>query len=75
MMSQATLDYFSDIRTGHEEVQQVLVIVLSEINVAWTDRDWYLHPQDLVYLDKGLAAILAERRVAMELEVDNNAGP
>ena len=45
------------------------VLVLKDINVAWTDRNWYLHEQDLVYLDEKLATILIDRGIAKKTEV------
>lgn len=45
------------------------VLVLKDFNVAWTDRNWYLHEQDLVYLDERLGAILISRGIARKTEV------
>ena len=47
----------------------VLVLVLKDFSVAWTDRNWYLHEQDLVYLDPRLASLLVERGIARRTEV------
>ena len=47
----------------------LLVLILKDLNVAWNDRDWYLHSQDLVYLDEELASILVERGIARELNI------
>ena len=44
--------------------QYVLVLILKDFSVAWTDRNWYLHEQDMVYLDPRLASLLAERGIA-----------
>ena len=44
--------------------QYVLVRILRDFSVAWTDRNWYLHEQDMVYLDPRLASLLAERGIA-----------
>jgi DNA replication initiation complex subunit (GINS family) len=44
--------------------QYIMVLILKDFSVAWTDRNWYLHEQDLVYLDPGLASLLAERGIA-----------
>jgi len=45
------------------------VLVLSDINVAWTDRDWHLRGQDIVYLDPRLASLLVKRGIARAMEV------
>ncbi len=45
------------------------VLILKDFNVAWTDRNWYLHEQDLVYLDEKLATILISRGIARKTEV------
>ncbi len=65
-MMQSSLDsFFQHVKTqGY-----VPSLVLKEINVSWKDRDWYLHPQDFVYLDEDLAAILVERGMARKVEV------
>ena len=49
--------------------QYVLVLILKDFSVAWTDRNWYLHDQDLVYIDQKLAALLVERDIARRTEV------
>lgn len=56
-MIQASLDQF-------HEVRYVPVLVLKPIEVAWKDRDWYLHAQDIVHLDMELAELLARRGMA-----------
>ncbi|OWP55330.1 MAG: hypothetical protein B2I17_10060 [Thermoplasmatales archaeon B_DKE] len=45
------------------------VLVLSDINVAWADRDWYLRRQDIVYLDPRLVSLLVKRGIARAMEV------
>jgi DNA replication initiation complex subunit (GINS family) len=47
----------------------ILVLILKDFNVAWKDKDWYLHSQDLVYLEQELASLLMQRKVAMKVEV------
>ncbi len=47
----------------------ILVLMLKDFNVAWKDKDWYLHSQDLVYLEQELASLLMQRKVAMKVEV------
>ena len=47
----------------------VLVLILKDFSVAWTDRNWYLHDQDLVYIDQRLASLLVERGIARRTEV------
>ena len=49
--------------------QYVLVLILKDFSVAWTDRNWYLHDQDLVYIDQRLASLLVERGIARRTEV------
>jgi hypothetical protein len=66
MMAQTTLEsfLFSDPLT--HPVHMVPVLIIEDINVAWNDRDWFLHKQDLVYLDTALAKILLERGIAKD---------
>ena len=40
------------------------VLVLKDLTVAWTDRNWFLREQDFVYLESRLAAMLVERGIA-----------
>ena len=46
----------------------VPVLVLKDFDVAWTDRNWYLHEQDIVYLDEKLATMLIGRSIAKKVE-------
>ncbi len=55
-------------RLSHYE-NYLPVLILKDFNVAWTDRNWYLHEQDLVYLDERLGAILISRGIARKTEV------
>lgn len=55
-------------RLSHYE-NYLPVLILKDLNVAWTDRNWYLHEQDLVYLDERLGAILISRGIARKTEV------
>ena len=74
-MTQLTFDIY--LREEQNETQtprareetSVLVLILKDLNVAWTDRNWYLHEQDLVYLDEKLATILISRGIARKTEV------
>ncbi len=76
-MNQLTFEAFTE-ETGKSVQKErvtnpyahyVPVLVLKDLNVAWTDRNWYLHEQDLVYLDEKLATILIERGIARKTEV------
>lgn len=68
-MNQLTLETFFDpeIELKDEQAKQALVSILEDFNVAWTDRNSYLHSQDLVYLDENLAAILVSRGIARKV--------
>ena len=68
-MAQATLGSFEQENPRVKTRIQILVLILKDLNVAWNDRDWYLHSQDLVYLDEELASILVERGIARELNI------
>lgn len=70
-MNQSTLEAFLGpaITRDNAQVRQVLVSILKDFNVAWTDRNWYLHAQDLVYLDEKLADLLVKRGIARKPEV------
>ena len=74
-MTQLTFDSFlredqvPHEQSGTREETSALVLILKDFSVAWTDRNWYLHEQDLVYLDEKLATILIERGIARKTEV------
>ena len=72
-MNQLTLDTFVSLHDIQKFQGQTLVLIIRNLNVAWTDRNWYLHSQDIVYLDERLASILVMRGMAKKLEVDNHA--
>ena len=54
-MTQYSLDMFQ------EPFQYVTVLVLVDIEIAWKDRDWHFHAQDIVDLDSRLARTMIER--------------
>jgi DNA replication initiation complex subunit (GINS family) len=75
-MTQLTFDSFlqeeknASPEAGKNKAESsILVLILKDFSVAWTDRNWYLHEQDLVYLDPRLALLLAERGIARKTEV------
>ncbi len=70
-MNQSTLETFLEPEFAQDNghATQVIVSILKDFNVAWTDRNWYLHAQDLVYLDEKLADLLVKRSIARKQEV------
>ena len=78
-MNQLTFDSFleSELKSNESQkhVAQTLVLVLKDINVAWRDRDWYLHEQDLVYLNEDLATILVGRGIAKIVNLSQSRPP
>ena len=54
-MNQSSLDMFQ------EPVRYVTVVVLVDIGVAWMDKDWHFHAQDIVDIDSRLAGAMIER--------------
>ena len=73
MIAQSTLEAFLAEDLFQSNESGVLVLIAKDINVAWTDRNWYLHSQDIVYLDEKLASVLIMRGTARKLEVDGHA--
>ena len=75
-MNQSTLEIFlgSEL-TNNNQATQVLVSILQDFNVAWTDRNWYLHAQDLVYLDEKLADLLVTRNIARRINLSQSTAP
>ena len=70
-MNQSTLETFLGPElTNNNQATQVLVSILQDFNVAWKDRDWHLHSQDIVDLDHELAKILISREVAREVRAN-----
>lgn len=72
MIAQSTLEAFLSEDRFQSNEPEVLMLIVKDINVAWTDRNWYLHSQDIVYLDEKLASILVMRGIAKKLEVGNH---
>ena len=68
-MSQTTLDGFVGVEQTPIVSKVVLMMIMEDLNVAWMDKDWYLHSQDLLYLEHELASLLAQREIAMKVEV------
>ena len=60
-MTQASLDMFAYPPSG---IHYVPVLVLVDVSIAWTDRDWHFHAQDIVDIDSELARTMIERRWA-----------
>ncbi|MCL5783582.1 MAG: hypothetical protein M1476_06715 [Candidatus Thermoplasmatota archaeon] len=50
-MAQATLGSFEQEKSVIRTKPQVMVLILKDLNAAWTDRNWYLHSQDILFLD------------------------
>ena len=65
-MTQASLDMFQ------EPVRYVTVLVLVDISIAWKDRDWHFHSQDIVDLDSRLARTMTERRWARTVSLEGS---
>lgn len=82
-MIQLTFEHFNTQEKEHEanvsslspkEIKEFEpVIILKDFKVAWLDRDWILHEQDLVYLDPQLVAILVERGIARKTPLSESA--
>ena len=56
-MTQASLDMFQE----PELIHYVPVLVLVDVSIAWTDKDWHFHAQDIVDLDSRLARTMIKR--------------
>ena len=65
-MIQASLDMFQ------EPVQYVTVLVLVDIEIAWKDRDWHFHNQDIADIDTELAELMVKRGWARMLKVEGS---
>ena len=65
-MTQASLDMFQ------EPVRYVTVVVLVDIEIAWTDRDWHFHSQDIVNIDRELAETMAKRGMARTVSLEGS---
>lgn len=67
-MNQLTLETFLVPESEQENAPAkfVLVLILEDFNVAWIDRNWYLHFQVLVYLREKMATIFVSRRIAFK---------
>ena len=62
-MTQSSLDTFQE----PEPVRYVTVLVLVDISIAWTDRDWHFHNQDIADIDTELAELMVKRGMARML--------
>ena len=65
-MTQSSLDMFQ------EPVQYVTVLVLVDISIAWKDRDWHFHSQDIASIDCELAKVMIQRKMAKMLKVEGS---
>jgi len=65
-MTQYSLDMFQE----QKSVRYVTVVVLADISIAWTDRDWHFHAQDIVDLDPKLAELMIRRGMARMLSLE-----
>lgn len=65
-MNQLTLETFlgPEFERKNAQAGLVLVLIMEDFNVAWMDRNWYLHSRDLVHLGENLATILTSRGIA-----------
>lgn len=66
---QATLDSFQINSRIPQPVNNspILVAILQDFNVAWHDRDWHFHKQDIAHVPGVLAALLIERGIARKI--------
>jgi hypothetical protein len=48
----------------------ILVSVMRDFNVAWHDRDWHFHKQDIAHVPEDLAALLFARGIAREITIN-----
>ena len=66
---QATLDSFQINSCIPQPVNNnpILVAILQDFNVAWYDRDWHFHKQDIAHVPGELAALLVERGIARKI--------
>ena len=65
-MTQSSLDMFQ------EPVQYVTVLVLVDISIAWKDRDWHFHSQDIVDIDSELAELMIRRGMVRMLTMEGS---
>ncbi|MCL4337498.1 MAG: hypothetical protein M1129_04235 [Candidatus Thermoplasmatota archaeon] len=68
-----TYDTIKKNKTEKEEERSsdfLTVQIVRDFDVAWKDRDWHLHSQDIVDLDHELAKILISREVAREVRAN-----
>jgi hypothetical protein len=65
-MNQSSLDMFQE----RKQVLYVTVLVLVDIGIAWTDRDWHFHAQDIVDIDSRLAELMVRRGMARMLSLE-----
>jgi phage/plasmid-associated DNA primase len=51
----------------------ILVSIIKDFNVAWFDKDWFFHDQDLVHVPGELAAMLIKRGIAREIRINTQS--
>ena len=76
-MNQLTLEIFNGPVSSKqiEQKEQVLISILKDFNVAWLDKNWYLHSQDILFLDYELAEILVKRDIARKIDLSQSRPP
>lgn len=53
--------------SNKSKADYIKVTILQDQSIAWTDQDWYLHKNDIVFLDPGLVNLLEQRGIARRL--------
>ena len=65
-MTQSSLDMFQE----PEPIRYVTVLVLKDIAIAWKDKDWHFHNQDIVDIDSELAELMIRRGMVRMLTME-----
>ncbi len=55
--------------TMNNNHDDVLIAISKDISIAWIDRDYHFHSQDMVHVPRKLADILIKRGIASEAKV------
>ena len=67
-MIQYSLDMFQE----PEPIRYFTILVLVDVSIAWMDKDWHFHAQDIVDLDSRLARTMIKRGMARMLKVEGS---
>lgn len=73
--SEKVEDQVTEVTQVTQNRNSMLILMMRDFDVAWKDRDWKLHSQDLVHLDPELADELIRRKITRRVSISQSRPP